>query len=534
MKNSLPILLLFITGFVLADNYPRNNAIDIQQYIFRIDLNDTTDIIVGEATVRLLVRKPISEFELDLATLNDQKKGMIVSHVLLNNQSIKFSHQANRLKLFLPSAGKINEILSITIHYSGIPIDGLIISKNKYGDRTFFGDNWPDRARNWLPTIDHPYDKAGVDFIVTAPPHYSVIGNGVRQEESYIKKRQKLTHWHETVDIPTKVMVIGVARFAIQHVAAVNNIQVESWVYPQNRLEGFSDYAPAVPMLEFFSKLIGPYSYKKLANVQSTTIYGGMENASNIFYYEQSVTGKGEINNTIAHEIAHQWFGNSATENDWHHIWLSEGFATYFTHVYNEFTNGKESAIHGLQKDRKHVIDYCKKAPAPVINTAITNYVELLSPHVYQRAGWVLHILRNEIGEEGFWKGIQKYYQTYQNSNALTSDLQKIMEDISGKDLGYFFQQWLNRVEIPALKVSWNYDEKSKEVILTIDQTQTGEPFELQLEIGFKTNTQAKPEIKSFRLNQKSQKISVALTSKPLNLELDPQTKLLFEEAVNN
>jgi len=534
MKPQLTLLFCFLLQFVLADTYPRNEAIDIKHYTFQLELNDSTDMIRGEAKVRILIRKPINEFELDLVNQNDKKKGMVVSGVYLQGKTLTYTHTNNRLKIFLPGAANADDFLEVTIQYSGVPLDGLIISKNKFGDRTFFGDNWPDRARNWLPCIDHPYDKAGVDFIIHAPLHYTVVGNGVKHEESYLNKNQKRTHWHEEIDIPTKVMVIGVARFAIEHAGLAETIPVESWVYPQNRLEGFYDYKPAVEILEFFHKHIGPYSYKKLANVQSTTIYGGMENASNIFYYENSVTGKGSINDLIAHEIAHQWFGNSASENDWHHVWLSEGFATYFTHIYNEFTYGRSILNQRMEKDRAQVIAYCKKSPAPVINTTITNYSEVLSTHVYQRGGWVLHTLRNEIGDDAFWRGIREYYLTYQNSNAMTSDLQRIMEKFSGKQLDYFFDQWLNRTEIPILKASWTYDKKAGIVSVTIDQLQAGKPFVTTLDIGVQSGNSTGISIDPVRISQKSQKIQLKVDSKPIKVILDPNVNLLFEDISKN
>src|SRR5204863_6116924 len=154
--------------------------------------------------------------------------------------------------------------------------------------------------------------------------------------ESAVTKKRKITHWKTSVVLPTKVMVIGVARFAIEYEGEINKVPLQSWVYPQNRKEGFSDYSMASGPLDYFSKNIAPYPYEKLANVQSTTRWGGMENAGNIFYYENSVTGKANIEGLLAHEVAHQWFGDSASESDWYHVWLSEGFATYFTQLYLE------------------------------------------------------------------------------------------------------------------------------------------------------------------------------------------------------
>ncbi|MFN3840750.1 MAG: M1 family metallopeptidase [Cyclobacteriaceae bacterium] len=526
------LFLLLITLRAVADNYPRNESIDIKKYIFRIELNDTTNRIAGQATIMLAVKKAIRDVELDLIH-QGQEKGMAVSEVRVGNRQAIFLHRSNRLKILLPTEVTPGSELQITITYAGIPQDGLIISKNKFGDRTFFGDNWPDRARNWLPTIDHPYDKAQVEFMVVAPPHYDVVANGARVEQSFLNSKQKLTHWREEVDIPTKVMVIGVARFAIQHAGNVGNIPVESWVYPQNKEAGFSDYQPAVKVLDFFNRFIGPYSYEKLANVQSTTIYGGMENASNIFYYENSVTGKAEIENLIAHEIAHQWFGNSASEKDWHHVWLSEGFATYFTHVYNEFMYGTAKLKEGLQKDRTTVIQHCLRAPAPVIDTRITDYPKLLSPHVYQRAGWVLHMLRQEVGDDAFWTGIRTYYNRFQNANALTSDFRQVMEEASGKSLSNFFSQWLEETSLPELNSQWAYNPASKTLTVTIEQAQPGRVFDLSLDLAI-CPISGEPAIETVKINQKTTKISLPVDFKPVKLELDPATKLLFKGNLRN
>ncbi|QOI96136.1 MAG: M1 family metallopeptidase [Flammeovirgaceae bacterium] len=531
MLYRILVLLSIVTGAV-ADNYPRNEAIDIKKYTFRIELNDTTNRIAGQATIMMAIKKIIRDVELDLVQ-QTQEKGMTVNEVRVGNRQAIFSHKNNRLKILLPTEAAAGSEITITIHYAGIPQDGLIISKNKFGDRTFFGDNWPDRARNWLPAIDHPYDKAKVEFIVIAPPHYDVVANGARVEQSFVNSKQKLTHWSEEADIPTKVMVIGVARFAIHQAGRVGNIPVESWVYPQNKEAGYSDYQPAVKVLDFFNRFIGPYPYEKLANVQSTTIYGGMENASNIFYYENSVTGNGEIENLIAHEIAHQWFGNSASENDWHHVWLSEGFATYFTHVYNEFTYGVDRLKEGLQRDRTTVIQHCTRAPAAVIDTRITDYPKLLSPHVYQRGSWVLHMLRQEMGDEAFFTGIRNYYTRYQNSNALTSDFRLVMEAASGKTLNTFFGQWLEETNLPELTGQWAYNPAAKAISLTIEQVQPGRVFDLNLEIAIHNGT-SEPVIKTVKINQKSTKTSIPVDFKPVKLELDPATKLLFKGNIRN
>ncbi|MBY0434458.1 MAG: M1 family metallopeptidase [Cyclobacteriaceae bacterium] len=529
MRNSLLVILIVCTIRALAtDPYPRNEAIDIRHYRFQLEVNDSTDRIAGEAVITVRFKKAINDFSLDLTSVIAEGKGMTVSEVLIDGQPTKFLHTNNRIAISLRAPSQPQEEKKITIRYSGIPQDGLIIGKNKFGDRCFFGDNWPDRGRHWLPTIDHPSDKSAVDFVVIAPLHYSVVANGLKIEESLIDKKRKLTHWHEEVPIPVKTMVAGVARFAVQYVGKVDDIPVESWVYPQNRAEGFYDYAVAVKVLDFFHHHIGPYSYKKLANVQSKTRWGGLENANTIFYFENSVTGKAEREGLIAHEEAHQWFGNSATENDWHHVWLSEGFATYLTSLYFEYAYGYDRLVQEEKKDREEVIAFYKKNQAPIIDTTLTDIGKVLSTNTYQKAGWVLHMLRHEMGDQNFWKGLREYYATYKNSNAMTSDFQRIMEAAHGTKLTLFFDQWLYTGGHPILSGSWRYDKVRKEVVMDIEQRQGGTFFHFPLEVALVAKD-GKRQMERVQVDSKWAKLSIRADFEPVELVLDPNTWLLFE-----
>jgi aminopeptidase N len=531
MKNILTLLIFITSASHATDPYPRNPFIDIKQYTFQLEVNDSTDVIAGQASILILFKKSIAELELDLANKNTKGQGMEVSQVLLNGKALAFQHKNDRLKIIFTEQPKANEQLLIKIIYAGIPQDGLIIGKNKYGDRGFFGDNWPDRGHHWLPVIDHPSDKSPVDFITIAPLHYSVISNGLKMEESFIDSKRKLTHWHEEVPIPVKVMVVGIARFAVQQVGKVDDIAVESWVYPQNKAEGFYDYSVAVKVLDYFHRHIGPYSYKKLANVQSKTRWGGLENASAIFYSESSVNGKADHENLIAHEEAHQWFGNSASENDWHHVWLSEGFATYFSNLYLENAHGHDRLVQEELIDRDQVINYFQKNPAPIIDTTLTDINKVLSTNTYQKAGWVLHMLRHKMGDTDFWKGIRQYYTTYKNSNAMTSDFKRIMEEASGKSLTLFFDQWLYESGHPKIAGTWHYDGKAKEAKLEIAQVQSGIFFHFPLEIALVAKD-GKRRIETVQVDSKSTKFTLKTEFEPTELMLDPETWLLFEGTI--
>jgi aminopeptidase N len=528
MKNLLIFFSLCILGFnsFAQKHQDRFDAIDVQHYRFEIQLNDESNKINGLAQVTIRFKKDLNLFELDLINQEADGSGMKIIALMEGTAKVPFEHAGNKIKI-KPSA-KANDLKTYTVAYEGIPKTGLIISKNKYGDRTFFGDNYPDRGQNWLPIVDHPSDKATVEWVVTAPSHYQVVGNGKLIEHTNINESTTLTHWKTDVALPTKVMVIGAARFAIQNVAEVYGTTVSSWIYPQDREKGFYDYAPAAPILDWFINHVGDYPFAKLANVQSKTQFGGMENAGNIFYFENSVTGNRKIEELLAHEIAHQWFGNSASEGNWHHAWLSEGFATYFTILYMEQKHGRAKAWETVLKNRQQVIDFSKKNRVPIVNTAIENYMEILNDNTYQKGGWVLHMLRKEVGDEIFWEAIRQYYDKYKLSNALTDDLKDIFELVSGKNLDVFFQQWVYQAGQPNIDASWSF--KNGQLDLEILQKQPENfVFDLEMEIEYADGSSERRVVK---VESKKQSYKPKLTSAPVKITLDPDAWLLFEGGV--
>ncbi len=516
--------LLFIAA-AAAQQQP-DTTIDVLHYKFGIDLNDSNNIIKGEAVVTVKFLQNTGTLKLDLAQKKANGQGMLVASVAQDNNTLSFSQDSQHV--IISTNKRAGDTASFTIHYEGIPADGLIISTNKYKHRTFFGDNWPNRAHNWLPCKDHLSDKATVEFIVTAPEHYQVVSNGVQIEETNLPGHRRLTHWASAEELPTKVMVIGVADFAINYAGSVDNIPVYSWVYPEDRDSGFATYAMAKNILPFFISHVGPYAYKKLANVQSKTIFGGMENASAIFYYENSVSNKG-TEGLMAHEIAHQWFGNTATEKNWQHLWLSEGFATYMDHLYHENKFGVDSFNKRLVQDRKTVIAFSKKRNTPVVDTTYgDSMMQLLNANSYQKGGWVLHMLRRKLGDTIFWKSIRAYYAMYAGKNANTNDLQKIFEKTSHQNLAPFFKQWLYTPGQPNLDIAWHYNEASHKVTITIEQKQNT-LFEFPLEIGITAGTECKQLLKTIIIKNRLTSIDITVTTKPSSVIADPRTNLLFE-----
>ncbi len=525
MKNNLFLITqLLICHLISAqDTYQRNSSADVQSYIFDLKLNDKNNHIEGKAKVTINFQNEVNEFALDLIA-KSENYGMQVVSVFEDSIKVNYTYENNKIKIIPTPEEEKNR--TYTIQYEGIPERGLVIDTTKFGERSFFGDNWPNLARHWLPSVDHPSDKASIEFRITAPEHYDVVATGEKIEESNLDNGTKLTIYREPAPVAMKVVTIGVTKFASRLLGDVEGIPVSAWVYPENRLDGFSDYGVATKVLQFFIDNIGPYSYTKLANMQAKTQWGGLENAGNIAYFENSVTGKNEVEGLIAHEIAHQWFGNSATENDWNHVWLSEGFATYFAILYQEGVYGDKKRKEELGLDRKQIIEYYQKNPSPIVDASITDPMKVLSTNTYQKGGWVLNMLRHKLGDEAFWKGIKTYYNTYQNGNVMTIDFQKIMEEVSGKDLNLFFQQWIFTKGYPELKWDWSY--KKGKITLNIIQTQKQYLFDFPLEIGLQK--EGTSIIKTVQISNRKSSFKFALDSPPDSVVLDPNLWLLLQE----
>ncbi|MEX0907550.1 MAG: M1 family metallopeptidase [Gemmatimonadota bacterium] len=467
-------LLLLLPAAASADPYPRQPGVDIEHYVFRLDLFDDTDEIRGTATVRVRFAAGLNAFELDLASA-DGEQGMTVAEVTLGGEPVAWTHRGNRLRITLPRAARAAELMAFDITYRGVPATGLFIGNNKHGERTFFGLNWPDRAREWLPMIDHPYDKATNEFIVTAPDHYQVVANGLLLEETDIADGRRLSHWRNGVPIASWLTAIGVARFAAREFGTVRGIPLQTWVFPQDRENGIITFEePVRQSIEFFGENIGPYPYEKLGNVQAAGLGGGTEKASVIMYGEDAVAARPNTG-LVAHEIAHQWWGNAVSVADWDHIWLSEGFATYFTHLFYEHYAGRDAFVSRLTGDRPRIMDTERASlGSTVVHNDLTDIRSgTLSPSriIYQKGGWVLHMLRGQVGTDTFWSAIRDYYARYRDGNVVTDDLQRVFEEHSGQDLAWFFEQWTRRPVSPTVRGTWRYDSSANRIEIDLAQS---------------------------------------------------------------
>jgi aminopeptidase N len=527
-------LVLAAAATAPADTYPRQPGVDVQHYAFKLELRDETDAIDAEATVAVrFAAEGVGTVALDLASA-DGGKGMTVASVASSGKGLRFEHKANQLIVPVEPAAKSGETREFLIKYGGVPASGLRIGKNKFGERTFFSENWPDKARQWLPTVDHPYDKATSEFIVTAPARYQVVANGSLVEEVDLGDGRRTTHWNEAVPIATWLNALGVAQFASRHSGSVRGVPVEVWSYHQEADRGRTAFeGPALRSLGYYIETFGPFSYEKLGNVEAAGVDGGMEHASAIFYGERSVRGRPETD-LVAHEVAHQWFGDAVTERDWDDVWLSEGFATYGALLFTEHDRGREAFVAGLKRARRLVLDFEAKNPGvPVIHANLADMNRVLNPLVYQKGAWTLHMLRKRVGDDRFFAGLRLYYRRHRDGNASTADFQRAMEEASGRDLSRFLGRWLRRPGSPVVRGTWHYDAERKAVVIELNvQDPPGAADELPLEIGLGVEGREGLRVQDVVLTGGPRTWTFGTDAPVTSVVLDPNTWMLIDAEI--
>ena len=457
-----------------AGPHPYRPGVDVVHYDYTLDLPDRGGQIDGRAVLAVRRSAQIDTLVLDLVALR-------VDSVLVNGQAVTYARTDSLIRI--PVRQVVGDSFSVAIRYGGEPKDGFIIRTDSTGRWTGFGDNWPNRARNWIPGIDHPSDKATVSWTVRAPSERKVVANGELAEETPLVARsgggpRTLTRWHESRPIPMYLMVVAAAPLVYYDLGrdgcGVGEfdgcVKQSVYVYPEVRDYLPGPFANAPAIVKLFSELVGPFPYEKLAHLQSSTRYGGMENAGAIFYSDNAFRRRSVGVGLIAHETAHQWFGDGVTAREWSHVWLSEGFATYFAQLWTEHANGDSAFKAELRNVRERIIKAPEVSSRPVIDTTQTDLMKLLNTNSYQKGGWTLHMLRSLVGDSAFFRGIRSYYLGHRHSTAFTDDLRRSMEASSGRSLGWFFDQWLRRPGYAEVTTSWRYDAAQRKVVATITQ----------------------------------------------------------------
>jgi aminopeptidase N len=525
---ALALALLLATAPLLpppvaADSYPRQ-PLDVLHYDVSVSF---VPALAYEGHTRVDVRllaEGLTEIALDF-------DGPHVDRVSVHGERLAFRNEGGRLLVDLGRPRGRGEIVPLLVEYHGRPDGkGLRAGRNAHGHTTVFADNWPENARRWIPSIDHPSDKATVDFTVTAEDRYDVVAPGRLVETRSLHDGRRSTRWSQGVPIPTYCMVIGLAEFQVTHMGAADGVPISAWVFPEDAPLAARKLARSALVLERFSDLVAPFPFEKLAHVQSSTGWGATEYASAVFYAEKQFQGDNASDGIVAHELAHQWWGDSVTPADWDDLWLSEGFATYFHGLFLEGLGGKDALREHMARAASTVEEASTGGARAVVDPAVAQPSAKLSAFTYQKGAWVLHMLRRTLGDETFFSALRRFYAAHAGATATTEDLRHALEAASGRDLAPFFRQWVHRAGLPELRIEWSWDEATREAVVALEQVQDGEPYGLDLDLVFRSGDVS--ERRTLTLRQGTESFRLPLPVVPEAVEADPDGWLLHTATI--
>ena len=529
------VITLFTTGRLAAQQAapvprPYRPGIDVLDYALSVDLPDSGNRIEGRAVLTVRRTARTDTLVLDLLSLR-------VDSVLVDERATRFRRDSGTIRIPLPAAS--SDTVTVAVRYGGPVTDGLIMRSDTAWGWTAFADNWPNRGRHWIPSVDHPSDKATVSWTVRAPSRLKVIANGARLGEDPVggsNPPRTVTRWRMNEPIPVYLMVIAAAplyEYDLGETACGLTLVgrcVHQWVYVEPRLADFlpGPFRSAADIVSYFGSLVGPFPYERLAHLESSTRFGGMENATAIFYADQPFRKRTMADGVVAHETAHQWFGDAVTETEWSHLWLSEGFATYFAALWTRKSAGDSGFRAEMGEIRRAVLSSRVVAERPVIDTAEQDLMALLNENSYQKGGFVLHMVRTRLGDSAFFRGLHRYYDRYRNGNALSDDLRRELEASSGP-LGWFFDQWLRRPGFPELTTSWTYDAAAKRVTLSITQAARFGSYRFPLTVDIRTAAGGRVRTRVAVSAQTTTRVTLdpPLDAAPAELAFDPDVELL-------
>lgn len=385
--------------------------------------------------------------------------------------------------------------------------------------------------RYWIPCFDHPNEMQTTEMKVTVAAGNEAVSNG--RLVSKVDNKDKTTTFHWLQDKPhvAYLMTLVVGEFYTEQ-DTWRGKPVTYYVPPKHKNDLRRSFGNTVKMLEHFSNITGvEYPWDKYAQICVEGFGGGMENTSATTLGPRTLHDERAHLDTssdglVAHELAHQWFGDLVTCKDWAHTWLNEGFATYLDAIWSEHDLGRDEYDYEMFSNMRRAIEGGKKAP--VVDMRYEDEGQMFDSRSYPKGASILHMLRHRVGDAKFWASVNRYLTTHAHQTVETSDLRQAFEDETGRSLERFFYDWTQRPGAPSVNVSYDWAEDDKLAKLTVKQTQESEAFHFPLEVEFHFD-EGPPALLHGDVTEKEQRFYFPLRKRPKMVLVDPQQAVLME-----
>ncbi len=533
-------------------NYPPHPHVAYQHMALKLDIADMN------------TPKMEAEQHLTFAPLGDPLENLSLDAKLLDihkvsttrpNTKVTFTHDGQKLSLAFEPAIPVGEKIEVITTYTvNDPPRGIIWTPESRA--------WPNRAAQlhtqgesnqnsyWFPCHDFPNVRLTTELTVTVPDGFLVSSNGKLIDTTQPAAGRKTFHWLQDKPHTNYLVTLVVGKFDVENISSTK-LPMPVYVPPGRGPDIKRTYGNTPRMITLFEKLTSqPYPWDQYAQLVLHNFGGGgMENTSATSLYDTAILTEeghkdGDIDGLIAHELAHQWFGDLITCKSWEHIWLNEGFATYFSNLWFEERDGRDAYMSWVIANFDRVIAR-DKADAPYQPAMVSKEYEKSgdtfnrAANPYPKGSAILHMLRCRLGDEVFFKGLAAYVNAYKFKLAETSDLRRVMEDVSGESLEKFFNQWCYHPGVPELDISCDWKVESSELVITIDQKQTingyNPAFEFALPVYIQTRASgSSPTV--FGPIEVTERETVArfkLDSEPVMVVIDPDLTVLANSKIN-
>lgn len=462
-----------------TEHRPRERTYHVVHYRNEVSIAMKAKTLKGNLTVTLVpLRSELSSVLLDAAAME-------IREVKKGKTPLRFTHTGDSLLIALDRPYGFRDTLRLTISYSVTsPPKGLyfVEADSSYPERDWCVWTQGEAEDNhyWFPCYDFPNDRATSEMICTVEDPYTAISNGrLLSVEKDAKTRQATYHWYEGKPHVSYLVSLIVGRY-VNVKDAAGAVPISNYVFPREKDVAMLSFSKTPAMIRFYEQKTGyRYPWEKYAQtVVSDFIYGGEENVSATTLTDGTIhDARSHLDYTsdglVAHELAHQWWGDLVSFRDWSHAWLSEGFATYFEVLFTEFDRGRDAAMAELTDNQRYLAgtDVGENRRATV-SSRYVNPMDLFDNRIYGKGACILDMMRFTLGDEAFWKGIREYIGRHAFRSIETNDFRLAMEDATGKDLGWFFDEWVYRPGYPEFTVRSTWEKDESRLRLIVEQTQ--------------------------------------------------------------
>jgi aminopeptidase N len=473
-------------------------------------------------------------------TISFDSAGLTISAVTLNGATARFDTQPQKLVITLPHPGKKGEKFEVDIRYTGQPKRGLffILPDKSYPDRPkeIWSQGEDEDTHYYIPIYDYPNNRTTTEMIVTVPETWITVSNGKLVSTHQEAGGMKTWDWRQSDPMSTYLISIVAGEF-VQRTTTWRGMPVIYGV-PRGKEDTIDPTFVRTPlMLSLFSDKLGVrYPWVKYAQTAvDDFVVGGMENVSATTLTTRSLINPKLVDEEpqgadglISHEMAHQWFGDLLTCKDWANLWLNEGFATYYEHLWTEAQYGQDAVDYEFWRDRNNWMNQKRLYTIPIVTRDFNDSLEN-SGNIYTKGGWVLHMLREKLGDDAYFAAMHEYLEEHRLQNVVTADLAKSVEQATSVNVDEFFAQWIYGAGAPQFDVSYAYDDAAHQVTLTVKQTQKVEGavglFHVPMNVQVTTASGAKDY--PISISKAEETYSFPADSKPLMVLFDKGDTIL-------